>query len=269
MTYPIVDSHCHLDFDVLQSDLPGVISRAKTAGVHLMVTISTRVGKFGEILKIAEDNPAVYCSVGTHPNNAAEEPDISAEQLVDLARHPKVIGIGEAGLDFYYDRAGPDVQEKSFRAHIEAARETGLPLIIHSRDAENKTLEILQTEMAKGAFKPLLHCFSSKQKLAQGGLELGAYVSFSGILTFKSAQEIRDSAKIVPMERLLVETDAPFLAPVPYRGKPNQPAYTAETLRCLAEVKGINSNEMARITSDNFFTLFNKAPRPEIFNKAA
>lgn len=269
MTVPIVDSHCHLDFDVLKSDLPGVISRAQKAGVHLMVTISTRISKFDEILKIAEDNPAVYCSVGTHPNNVGEEPDITAEQLVKLARHPKVIGIGEAGLDFHYDRASPAVQEKSFRAHIEAARETGLALIIHSREAEDKTLEVLQDEMTKGAFKPLLHCFSSRQKLAEGGLELGAYVSFSGILTFKSAQEIRATAKIVPFDRLLVETDSPFLAPVPYRGKPNQPAYTAETLRCLAEIKSIPVAEMAQITSDNFFTLFAKAQRPEVFRKAA
>lgn len=269
MTYPIVDSHCHLDFDVLKDDLPGVIARSKNAGVHLMVTISTRISKFDEILKIAEDNPEVYCSVGIHPNNSAEEPEITAEQLVQLATHPKVIGIGEAGLDFHYDTSPPQVQEKSFRAHIDAARETGLPLIIHSREAEDKTLEILQQEMAKGRFKPLLHCFSSKKKLAEGGLELGAYVSFSGIITFNSAQEIRDTAKIIPLDRLLVETDAPFLAPTPHRGKPNQPAYTAHTLQRLAEIKSLDCNEMARLTSTNFFTLFNKAPKPEIFSDAA
>ncbi len=269
MSYPIVDSHCHLDFDVLQEDFSGVISRAHSAGVHLMVTICTQVDKFPTILKIAEENDSVFCSVGTHPNHAAMEPVVPAEKLVELAGHPKVLAIGEAGLDFHYDRAPRDLQEEVFRQHIKAARQTALPLVIHSRDAEADTLRILQDEMGKGAFKPLLHCFSSKAILAEKGLELGAYVSFSGILTFNSAVEIRKAAQTVPLDRLLVETDAPFLAPTPHRGKPNQPAYTAHTLACLAEIKGVSTKEMAQITSDNFFRLFSKTPRPEIFGAAA
>jgi TatD DNase family protein len=268
MTYPIVDSHCHLDFDVLQQDLPGVISRAANAGVHMMVTIGTRLKTFPVIREIAENHDSVYCSVGVHPNNAADEPDVTAQQLVELAHHPKVIAIGEAGLDYHYDRAPKDVQETLFRQHIQAGRETDLPLVIHSREAEDDTLAILADEMGKGAFKPLLHCFSSKKYLAEKGLELGAYVSFSGILTFKNAQEIKDTAAMVPMDRLLVETDAPFLAPMPYRGKPNQPAYTANTLACLAEIKGVSIEEMSRVTSDNFFQLFDKAPRPNVFRVA-
>ncbi|VAV88496.1 Uncharacterized metal-dependent hydrolase YcfH [hydrothermal vent metagenome] len=269
MTIAIVDSHCHLDFDVLQEDFSGVISRAHSAGVHLMVTICTQVNKFHEIVKIAEDNDSVFCSVGTHPNHAAMEPVVPAEKLIELAQHPKVVAIGEAGLDFHYDRAPRDMQEEVFRQHIEAARQVELPLVIHSRDAEDDTLRILADEMGKGAFKPLLHCFSSKAYLAEKGLELGAYVSFSGILTFNSAVEIRRAAEAVPLDRLLVETDAPFLAPMPHRGKPNQPAYTAYTLARLAEVKGVSVEEMAQITSDNFFSLFDKTPRPTIFGATA
>ncbi|HFC05110.1 MAG TPA: TatD family deoxyribonuclease, partial [Rhizobiales bacterium] len=220
MTFPIVDSHCHLDFDVLQADLPGVLSRAANAGVHLMVTICTEVNNFPVILKIASENDNVYCSVGTHPNHAADEPVVPAGKLIELAQHPRVIAIGEAGLDFHYDRAPADLQEVVFRNHIKAARQTGLPLVIHSRQAEDETLRILDDEMGKGAFKPLFHCFSSKSYLAEKALELGAYVSFSGILTFNSAVEIRKAAEMVPLDRLLVETDAPFLAPVPHRGKP-------------------------------------------------
>jgi len=269
MTFPIVDSHCHLDFDVLYDDLDGIIARAKNAGVHLMVTICTQVNKFPDILKIATTHDSVYCSVGTHPNHASAEPVVPAEKLIELASHPKVIAIGEAGLDFHYDRAPREIQEEVFRQHIEAARQTGLPLVIHSRDAEEETLRVMDDEMGKGAFKPLLHCFSSKAILAEMGLEMGAYVSFSGILTFNSAVQIRQVADMVPLDRLLVETDAPFLAPVPHRGKPNQPAFTAHTLAMLAEVKGISVEEMAQITSNNFFKLFDKTPRPEIFGAAA
>ena len=269
MTFPIVDSHCHLDFDILQQDLSGVLSRAQNAGVHLMVTICTQVNKFPTILKIATEHDNVYCSVGTHPNHAGMEPVVPAEKLIELAQHPKVVAIGEAGLDFHYDKAPRQMQEDVFRQHIKAARQTDLPLVIHSRNAEQDTLRIMEDEMGKGAFKPLLHCFSSKPCLAERGLELGAYVSFSGILTFNSALEIRQVADFVPLDRLLVETDAPFLAPVPHRGKPNQPAYSAHTLACLAEVKGLSVEEMAQITSDNFFRLFDKTPRPEIFGAAA
>lgn len=269
MTFPIVDSHCHLDFDVLQEDLSGVIARAANAGVHLMVTICTQVNKFPTIVKIAEENDNVFCSVGTHPNHAGMEPVVPAAELIELAQHPKVVAIGEAGLDYHYDKAPRDVQEEVFRNHIQAARQTNLPLVIHSRDAEDDTLSILKDEMGKGAFKPLLHCFSSKPYLAEEGLKLGAYVSFSGILTFNSALEIRQTAEAVPLDRLLVETDAPFLAPMPHRGKPNQPAFTAQTLAKLAEVKGISIEEMSKITSNNFFRLFDKTPRPNIYGNAA
>ncbi len=269
MMVPIVDSHCHLDFEGLRQDLPGVISRANDAGVRLMLTISTRVHQIQRIIEIVDANENIYCTVGTHPHNAAEEPDITADHLVKIAAHPKVVGIGEAGLDYYYDRSPRDRQEASFRVHIEAARQSGLPLVIHSRDAENDTASILEEEMEQGAFKPLLHCFSSGQDLAERGVALGAYVSFSGILTFKSAEAIRAAAACVPMNRLLVETDAPYLAPVPYRGKPNEPAYTVHTLRRLAEVKNVTDKEMARTTSNNFFELFSKVPRPVEYQGAA
>ncbi len=264
---PIVDSHCHLDFPSLADDLDGVVARAADAGVHLMVSISTRVRQFEGLLKIAERYEQIYCTVGTHPHNAAEEPDVSADELVALAAHPKVVGIGEAGLDYHYDNSPRDVQAAGFRVHIEAARQTGLPLVIHSRSAEDDTATILEEEMAMGPFKPLLHCFSSKIELAERGLAVGAYLSLSGILTFKSAEEIRRSAAITPMDRLLVETDAPYLAPVPHRGKNNEPAFTRHTLNCLAEVKGVSADQMARATSDNFFTLFSKVPRPEIYGE--
>jgi TatD DNase family protein len=265
----IVDSHCHLDYKGLVEDLPGVLARADAAGVGLMLTIGTRVKRFQAILDIAEAHDNVWCTVGTHPHHAAEEPDVTARQLVDLARHPKVVGIGEAGLDYHYDSSPRDVQAASFRIHIAAARETGLPLVIHSREAENDTAAILQDEMAKGAFKPLLHCFTSTRYLAERGLALGAYVSFSGILTYKTGEDIRLIAKDIPPDRLLVETDAPYLAPVPYRGKPNEPSYVVKTLEKLAEVKNLPAAEMARITSENFFRLFAKVSKPARFAQAA
>lgn len=265
MNFPIVDSHCHLDFEELSADLPGVIARAEAAGVAMMVTISTRVKRFERLLEIVEAHENVYCTVGTHPHQAAEETDVTADELIRLAQHPKVIGIGEAGLDYHYDTSPRDVQAASFRVHIEAARQTGLPLIIHSREAEEDTALILEEEMGKGAFKPLLHCFSSNLELARRGLAIGAYLSFSGILTFKTAEEIRKAADLAPMDRLLVETDAPYLAPVPFRGKTNEPAYTAHTLAKLAEVKAVGVDEMARATTENFFRLFSKARKTAAF----
>jgi TatD DNase family protein len=269
MPASLVDSHCHLDFDGLAERLPEVIERAEAAGVRLMLTISTRVKQFDRVLAIAEAHEQIYCSVGTHPHNAGEETDVTAEHLVRLARHPKVIAIGEAGLDYHYDFSPREAQSAGFRAHCEAARLTGLPLVVHSREAEDDTARILEEEMGKGAFKVVLHCFSSKRALAERGLAIGAYVSFSGILTFKAAEEIRDTARIVPTDRLLVETDAPYLAPAPYRGKPNEPAYTAFTLERLAELHQMSKNEMAQVTSDNFFRLFDKAERPAAFGAAA
>ena len=268
MSLALVDSHCHLDFPGLTEDLDGVLSRASDAGVKLMVTISTRVRKFDTILEIAERYENVFCSVGTHPHNAAEEPDVTAQELIKLAAHPKVVGIGEAGLDYHYDNSPRDMQAAGFRVHIAAARETGLPLIIHSRSAEADTAAILEEEMEKGAFKPLLHCFSSGPELATRGLALGAYISFSGILTFKNAAEIQTVAQSAPLDRLLVETDAPYLAPQPHRGKPNEPAYVVHTAEKLADLRNLDAGEIAKITSDNFFRLFSKVPRPEAFAEA-
>lgn len=258
----LIDSHCHLDYPGLAEDLPGVIARAEGAGVRLMLSIGTRVRKFNQILALAERHANVFCTVGTHPHHAAEEPDVTVDELVNLARHPKVVGIGEAGLDYHYDLSPRDIQAASFRIHIQAARETRLPLVIHSRSAEADTAAILEEEMGKGAFKPLLHCFTSKMELAERGLALGAYVSFSGILTYKNAEEIREVAREVPMDRLLVETDAPYLAPVPFRGKTNEPSYVVKTLEKLAEVKEVSLENLADITSRNFFTLFDKVPKP-------
>ncbi|HTN97750.1 MAG TPA: TatD family hydrolase [Nordella sp.] len=259
----VVDSHCHLDYPGLAEDLPGVLGRAEEAGVRLMLSIGTRVRKFEQILALSESHGNVFCTIGTHPHNAAEEPDVTAQELVEIARHPKVVGIGEAGLDYHYDLSPRDVQARSFRIHIAAARETGLPLVIHSRNAEADTATILEEEMAQGAFKPLLHCFSSKAELARRGLALGAYVSFSGILTYKNAEDIRATAFEVPLDRLLVETDAPYLAPVPFRGKTNEPAFVVKTLERLAAVKAVAAAEMAQITSRNFFALFAKVPKPD------
>jgi TatD DNase family protein len=269
MAHPVIDSHCHLDYPGLTEDIEGVLARAEEAGVGLMVSIGTRVRKFDSVLKIAERYPQVWCTVGTHPHHAAEEPDVTAKDLVTLSQHPKVVGIGEAGLDYHYDFSPREAQAAGFRVHVAAARETGLPLVIHSREAEADTAAILEEEMTRGAFKPLLHCFTSKAELAQRGLALGAYVSFSGILTYKSAADIQAVAGEIPLDRVLVETDAPYLAPVPFRGKTNEPAFVVKTLEKLSEIKGLPREEMARRTSDNFFKLFSKVVRPQIFANAA
>jgi TatD DNase family protein len=258
----LVDSHCHLDFPELAEDRAGVLARARAAGVERMVTISTRVRRFDEIRAIAEAHDEVWCSVGTHPHNAAEEPDVTADELVRLAKHPKVVAIGEAGLDYFYDHAPRDAQAAGFRTHIAAARQTGLPLVIHARDADDDVAAILTEETGKGAFRFILHCFSSGRALAEAGVELGGYVSFSGILTFKKSEELRAIARDLPRERLLVETDAPYLAPVPFRGRTNEPAFVAHTAAVLAETLGVSADEIARITTDNFFRLFTKMPRP-------
>ena len=265
----VIDSHCHLDFEALQAHLPEVLARAEQAGVGLMVSISSRVAKFDNLRRIAEENLNVFCTVGTHPHNAHEELEVTAEQLVELARHPKVIGIGEAGLDYHYDHSTPAAQAQGFRTHIAAARISGLPVVIHSREAESDTIKILEEEMVKGAFTPLLHCFTSKPELAHAAVAMGGYVSFSGILTYKTAEDLRATAAQVPMDRLLVETDSPYLAPVPFRGKSNEPAFVVKTLETLARVKGVTPDEMAAITSDNFFRLFSKTPRPKSFGPAA
>jgi len=260
----LVDSHCHLDFPDFEAERDEVIARAGEAGVGLMVTISTRVRQFERIRAIAETYDNVFCTIGTHPHNAGEEAGIPASELIALADHPKVVGIGEAGLDYYYDKAPRDLQAEGLRTHIEAARVTGLPLVIHARQADEDMASILEEETGKGAFPFILHCFSSGAELARKGVELGGYVSFSGILTFKNSQEIRDIAMTVPKDRLLVETDAPYLAPIPFRGKRNEPAYVAKTAAVLAETIGVSGEEIARITTENFFRLFTKVPRETI-----
>lgn len=255
----LVDSHCHLDFPDLQTRLPEILEAAHAAGVGRLVTISTHVARFETYKILAETNDSVFFTVGTHPHNAAEEPDVPPARLVELSAHPRCIAIGEAGLDYHYDKSPRDVQRKVFRTHIEAARETGLPLVIHARNADEDMIEILSDEMRRGRFSAVLHCFSSGEKLARVGVELGLYVSFSGILTFRNSEEIRHIAAAVPHDRLLVETDAPYLAPVPFRGKTNEPAYVAHTAHVLAEVVGVSDTEIARVTTGNFYRLFSKA----------
>lgn len=256
----LIDTHCHLDFPEFAGDLPGIRERAHAAGVERMITISTRVKKYDVYRGIAEAADNVWFSVGTHPHQAHEEPDFTAGDIAALASHPRCVAIGEAGLDYHYDKSPRDVAEKVFRTHIEAARRTGLPLVIHARNADEDVAAILRDEMGKGAFKALLHCFTASRELAEIGVELGLYVSFSGVLTFKNSQELRDIARDVPLDRLLVETDAPFLAPTPHRGKSNQPAYVAETAKVLADIKGVSADEIAVKTTANALRLFDKMP---------
>lgn len=253
----LVDSHCHLDY--FASEFDEVLARAAAAGVTRMVTIATNVRKAAVYQQLAERDPRVWFTIGTHPLHAGEEPDVTTEEIVAIAAHPRCVGIGEAGLDYFYDKDPPDVQRAVFRTNIAAARITGLPLVIHARQADDDMIAILRDEMAKGAFKALLHCFSSGPELARVGVELGLYVSFSGIITFPKSEEIRAIAATVPLDRLLVETDSPYLAPVPVRGKRCEPAYTAHTARVLAEVHGMDASVMAATTTANFFRLFDKA----------
>ncbi|HYH69793.1 MAG TPA: TatD family hydrolase [Methyloceanibacter sp.] len=257
----LIDSHCHLDFPELAADRDGLLARAQAAGVGLMVTISTRVKRFDEIRAIIDANENVYGSVGTHPHNAAEETDVTTAELVRLAAHPKVVAIGEAGLDYHYDHSPRDVQAQSFRAHIAAARETGLPLVIHAREADEDIAAILEEESARGAFPFVLHCFTSGAELARRGLALGGYISFSGVLTFKKSEALRAIARDVPLDRLLVETDAPYLAPEPFRGRVNEPSYVAHTAARLGDVRGLAREEITAVTTENFFRLFQKVPR--------
>ena len=257
----LVDSHCHLDFPDFAAELDAVVARARAAGIGRMVTISTRVKKHAQVLAVAERFADVFCSVGTHPHNAHEELDIGTAELVALAQHPKVVALGEAGLDYHYDNSPRAAQEQGFRAHIAAARETGLPLVIHAREADADVARILEEESGKGAFPAVLHCFTGGRDLALRAVALGHYVSFTGILTFKNSAALREIAAELPADRVLVETDSPYLAPRPYRGKRNEPSFVVETAKVLAQVRGVSADEIARQTTENFFRLFNKVPR--------
>ena len=255
----LIDSHCHLDY-YTADERPAVLARARAAGVSQMVTIGTRLSRAAEQLALAEEAPGVWCTVGTHPHHAAEEDMPQVEDIAALAAHPKVIGIGEAGLDYFYDRSPRDVQAEVFRRHIRAARATGLPVCIHTRDADDDMLAILQEERASGGdFSFLLHCFSSGRPLAERAVEMGGYISFSGILTFPKSQNFRALAADLPGDRLLVETDSPYLAPVPFRGKRNEPGHVVHTARVLAECRGITADEVRAQTGANFRRLFTRA----------
>ncbi len=257
----LVDSHCHLDFPDFASELDAVVARAAAAGVGHMVTISTRVRRHDQVLAIPERFPNVSCSVGTHPHHADEELDITAADLVARTRHPKVVAIGEAGLDYHYDNSPRDAQEQGFRTHIAAARETQLPLVIHTREADEDCARILEHEMGKGAFPAVLHCYTGGPELARRAVALGCYIGFTGIVTFKNSGALRAIAAAVPPDRFLVETDSPYLAPLPYRGKRNEPAYVAEVAKVLAQTRGVSFDDICRQTTENFFKLFSKVPR--------
>lgn len=257
----LVDSHCHLDFADFAEERDAIVARARAAGVGTMLTISTRIDQFPAVRAIAEAYPDIWCSVGAHPHEAADHAALSASDLAVLAAHPRVVGIGETGLDFHYDHSPRDVQERVFRTHIAASRESGLPLIIHAREADAAVARMLREE---GAPPGVLHCFSSGRALADAALDLGFYISISGIVTFKNAEELRAIVRDVPLERLLVETDAPYLAPVPYRGRRNEPAYVAATATAVASLKGVEPTQLAAATTGNFFRLFGKATLPPL-----
>ena len=256
----LVDSHCHLDFPDFAGDLDGIVARAATAGIGRIVTISTRVRRLGALLDIAGRYPNVYCSVGTHPHHADEEDGISANELIELTGHPKVVALGEAGLDYFYQNGSPEAQARGFRAHIAAARATGLPLVIHTRDADEDCGRILEDEMTRGSFRAVLHCYTGGRELAMKAIALGLSISFTGILTFKKSQNLRDLAAELPPDRIMVETDAPYLAPGKFRGKRNEPSYVVEIAKVLAEARGVSLEEISRQTTENFFRLFSKVP---------
>lgn len=259
----LVDSHCHLDYLARDGDLDEVVARARRADIGRMLTICTKVTEFDSISGIADRFDDVWCSVGIHPHEADSEPTVTTDRLVELAQHPKTVAIGETGLDYFYEHSPRAAQQASFRAHIAAARETGLPLIVHTRDADDDTVGILQDEYAKGPFTGVIHCFSTSRELAEKSIDIGLYISLSGIVTFKKAEDLRETVKALPVEKLLVETDAPYLAPVPNRGKRNEPAYVVHTAAAVAELKGMSPDALAEVTTENFFTLFNQVDRPE------
>ncbi len=257
----LVDSHCHLDYPEF-SDIAETNRRAREAGVDAMLTIATSIDKFPGVLAVAESQDNIWATVGVHPHSAGKGDMVTLDWLLGHAKHPKVVGFGETGLDYFYEHSPRDAQKQAFRTHIEAARQLQMPLIVHTRDAEEDTLEILTEEMEKGAFPGLIHCFSASPAFAKAALDLGLYISISGIITFKKAENVREAVLDVPLDKLLVETDAPYLAPIPHRGQPNEPAYTRHTAEKLAEVKGVSFEELAEATTNNFFKLFTKTERP-------
>ena len=260
MTYPyLVDSHCHLNYGGLNEREDEVIRNAADAGVGCMLAINTKLREFEEVVAFADKHSHIYASVGIHPHEAEEEQGVGLRDLLDRAAHDRVVGIGETGLDYFYENAPKDLQKESFRTHIAAARKSGLPVIVHTRDADDDTISIVDEEVAKGSFKGLIHCFTSTQRLADAMLNHGFYISISGIVTFKKADELRAVVETIPMDRLLVETDSPFLAPVPHRGKTCEPAFVADTARFVADLKGVSFEDLRAQTTQNFFTLFDKA----------
>jgi TatD DNase family protein len=254
----LIDSHCHLNYKGLIEDQANVLQRSRAAGVDLMLNIATRESEWDAVLDTAVREPDVWATVGIHPHEADEHPHVDTAKLVERAAHPRVVGIGETGLDYYYDHSDRERQQKSFRSHIAACRQTGLPLIVHTRDAEEDTLRIMREEMEEGAYSGVIHCFTASGAFADAAIGLGFYISISGIVTFKSAKDLQETAARLPIDRLLVETDSPFLAPVPHRGRPCEPAYVADTARFLANLRGESLEQLAAATSANFRMLFSK-----------
>lgn len=254
----LVDSHCHLNYKGLVEELDQVLERAHQNDVRVMVTISTKISEFDNIIKIAEAYDNIYCSVGVHPHEVESEGVVSSEQLIGIASHEKVVGIGETGLDYYYEHSPRELQKESFVTHIQASQETGLPLIVHTRDADQDTIDILQNEYNNKPFPGLIHCFSTGRELALKSIKLGLYISLSGIITFKKSEDLRETVRQLPLEKLLIETDSPFLAPTPHRGKINEPSFVKHVAEQLAEIKNKTFNEISNITSNNFFGLFTK-----------
>ncbi len=261
----LVDSHCHLDFPDFEGKQAEIVQQAEALDVRYMQTICTHMSKFPQVLKVAEGFGNMGCSVGIHPHEVQDE-KTSVDELVRLAQHPKVIGVGETGLDYFYEHSPREQQQESFRIHIQAARELGLPVIVHTRDADEDTIRILQDEMQRGVFKGVIHCFSSSLELAQKSMEMGLYISISGIVTFKKAVELQEHVKEIPLEKMLVETDSPFLAPIPFRGKTNQPGYTRYVAQKVAELKDEPLEDVAKITTENFFSLFDKAKNSDFYH---
>ncbi|MDG1859205.1 MAG: TatD family hydrolase [Emcibacteraceae bacterium] len=258
----IVDSHCHLNYGTLTEDMDGVLERAQQAGVGTMLAINARLKEFDEVRLIAEAHDHIWATVGSHPHDAEDEWGITAEELIEKSKHPKVVGIGETGLDYFYEHAPRDKQKQNFIAHIEASRETGLPLIVHARDADEDCAKIMREEMEKGEYPAVIHCFTASEEFARQSLDIGCYISISGIVTFKSAKDLQEAVKIIPLEKMLIETDSPFLAPVPMRGKPCEPSYVKHTAEFLANHLDVSFEKLAKVTTDNFFDLFSKTERP-------